>query len=210
MNFLQLFKISLTNPIQLVSIVGYAGLIAIIFAETGLLFGFFLPGDSLLVAAGVVTAASPLFHIPTLCFSLSVAAILGDLLGYALGYKLGPVLYEKKDSLFFKRKHMERGRAFYEKHGGKTIIFARFIPIVRTFAPTVAGAAKMTYKKFVLYNVLGGILWVNTFVLGGYYLGQTIPNINSHMHWILGIIIILSFLPIVAEVLKKRKIDAVK
>src|SRR5262249_45935731 len=147
----------------------------IVFVETGLFVGFFLPGDSLLVSAGIFAAAGHL-NLAWLLLAVSVCAVVGDQVGYAIGRKAGQTLYGRPDSLIFKRRHLERAHEFYEKYGAKTIVIARFVPIVRTFAPAVAGAANMNYRHFVTYNVMGGLLWVWSMLLGGYWLGSVIPN----------------------------------
>lgn len=184
---------------------GYLILIVIVFAETGLLVGFFLPGDSLLVTAGLVAAIDPSLNIGVLNLVLCAAAIAGDTTGYWIGYHFGPKVFSKEDSFFFHRDHLVRTQTFYEKHGPKTIVLARFVPIVRTFAPTVAGAGKMNYKKFLIYNILGGIGWVVSMTLLGYFLGRSIPNIDKKVHWVILIVIVLSLLPILKEWLHSRK-----
>ena len=185
---------------------GYIALFLIIFAETGLLIGFFLPGDSLLVTTGLLIATGVVdMNIYLLNVLLISAAIIGDAVGYYIGRKMGQKLYEKPDGKIFKREHIVKTHEFYEKHGGKTIIIARFIPIVRTFAPVVAGAADMTYKKFATYNILGGILWITSTTFLGYGLGNTIPNVTDYLHYIIGIVILLSILPPIFEILKERK-----
>ena len=178
---------------------GYTVLVGIVFAETGLLAGFFLPGDSLLVTAGLVAAADGVLHIGVLIALLSLAAIAGDSTGYALGYHLGPRLFTREDSRFFHKDHLVRTQHFYEKYGAKTIVLARFIPIIRTFAPTVAGVGKMRYPVFLSFNVFGGIGWVCSMTLAGYWLGHSIPNIERQLHWVIAIVILLSLLPIVRE-----------
>jgi len=183
---------------------GMAMLIAIVFAETGLLIGFFLPGDSLLVTAGVFAAAGHL-DIWTLLLSVSAAAVIGDQLGYYIGLRTGPRIFTREDSFLFKRAHLMRAHAFYEKHGGKTIILARFVPIVRTFAPVVAGVAEMNYRNFVTYNVVGGILWVWSMSLLGYSLGRVVPDIDRHIHIVIGVVIVLSILPGIIEVWRSRR-----
>ncbi|MEO6325078.1 MAG: VTT domain-containing protein [Thermoanaerobaculia bacterium] len=183
---------------------GYFGLLAIVFAETGLLIGFFLPGDSLLVTAGIFASKGDL-NLWTLLAGLSIAAIVGDAVGYAIGKKAGETLYSRPDSRFFKRKHLIAAHDFYEKYGGKTIILARFVPIIRTFAPTVAGAAGMTYRRFALFNVIGGVGWVFSTVLGGYFLGRTIPDLDKNIHFVIAIVVGLSILPIVYEAWKARR-----
>ena len=141
---------------------------AIIFAETGIFAGFFLPGDSLLITAGILAAAG-LLNVWSLLFFVSLAAVIGDQTGYYIGHKMGKRLFRKEDSLLFKKKHLEKAKDFYDKHGPKTIVLARFVPIIRTFAPFVAGIGKMSYKKFLSYNVSGGITWVAAFLLAGFY-----------------------------------------
>ena len=183
---------------------GHAALVAIVFAETGVLAGFFLPGDSLLVTAGLLAAAGTL-NVWLLLFELSLAAVLGDSLNYAVGRRLGPRLFSREDSFFFHKKHLERTQRFYEKYGAKTIVIARFVPILRTFAPAVAGVGQMNYSRFIFYNVAGGIAWVFSMILTGYFLGRTIPDIDHHIHKIIFIVIALSFLPIVFELYKARK-----
>ena len=188
---------------QLVTWAGYAGLTIIVFCETGLLAGFFLPGDSLLVTAGLVASQGTLDYF-VLNGLLIAAAILGDSTGYLIGYLVGPKLFKKEDSLFFKKKYLEKTHHFFEKYGGKTIILARFVPIVRTFAPTVAGVGRMAYRKFIAYNVIGGALWVFSMLLIGYFLGHTIPNIEKHLHLVIAIVIVVSFLPLLNEWRKSR------
>jgi len=178
---------------------GYTVLVAIVFAETGLLIGFFLPGDSLLVTAGLVASQGEALSIGWLLVLLSAAAIAGDSTGYAIGYHLGPRLFRREQSRWFRREHLERTQRFYEKHGAKTIVLARFVPIVRTFAPTVAGAAKMRYQTFLTFNVLGGIGWVASMTLIGYFLGRAIPDIEHKLHWVISIVIVASFVPLIKE-----------
>lgn len=183
---------------------GTLALIAIVFAETGLLVGFFLPGDSLLVTAGLFAARGDL-NVVMLLVTLSIAAVVGDAVGYGIGRRLGPKLFKKEDSLLFKRKHLVKAHEFYERYGGKTIVIARFVPIIRTFAPTVAGAAEMTYSKFAMFNVFGGILWVFSMVLGGYALGSVIPNIDKYIHYVIIIVVFLSLLPPLYEWWRERR-----
>lgn len=184
---------------------GYVVLLIIVFAETGLLAGFFLPGDSLLVTAGLISAVDGTLNIWILNFILSMAAIAGDTTGYWLGYHLGPRIFSREDSFFFHKNHLIRTQKFYDKYGPKTIVLARFIPIVRTFAPTVAGVGRMKYRKFLFYNIAGGIGWVMAMTLAGYFLGRSIPNIEKQIHWVIGIVIFLSFLPILKEWLAARR-----
>jgi membrane-associated protein len=205
---------SLTDPPRLIQLLatvmtgwlGYAVLFAIVFAETGLLIGFFLPGDSLLFTVGVVAGAGQL-DIFTINVLLIVAAIVGDATGYMLGRKAGPHVFNRPDSRFFKREHLVRTHEFYEKHGGKTIVYARFVPIVRTFAPFVAGVAGMPYSRFVTFNVFGGIGWVVLMTSAGYFLGG-IPFIQRHFEKVVIAIVLISVLPVVFEILKSRRAAA--
>jgi membrane-associated protein len=183
---------------------GYLVLTGIVFTETGLLIGFFLPGDSLLVTAGLV-AATGVLDIWGLNVALAAAAVAGDSTGYAIGARLGPRLFTRPKSLLFDPRHVERTRAFYERHGAKTIVLARFVPIVRTFAPVVAGVGQMRYRRFVLYNVVGGIGWVASMTWAGYLLGQTIPDIDRHLHLVVIVVVILSVIPIGLEIVRDRR-----
>ncbi|KKQ75654.1 MAG: hypothetical protein US96_C0007G0002 [Candidatus Woesebacteria bacterium GW2011_GWB1_38_5b] len=189
---------------ELIQTVGYVGLFAIVFAESGLFFGFFLPGDSLLVTAGLL-ATQGFFRIEILLVLLAFAAISGDSMGYWMGKKFGKRIFSREKSLLFDKKHLDRAHAFYEKHGGKTIILARFIPIIRTFAPIVAGIADMDYKKFLSFNLFGGLLWSWGMLLLGYFLGSVIPDVDKYMIPIIGIIIFLSLLPPIIEGYKHNK-----
>ena len=182
---------------------GLLMLVAIVFAETGLMFGFFLPGDSLLVTAGVFAAAGHL-DIISLLFWVTLAAIVGDQLGYYIGYRTGPRIFRRQDSLLFKRDHLLRARDFYERHGGKTIILARFIPVIRTFAPVVAGVGQMEYRRFVTFNVVGGVLWVWGMTLLGVTLGNAVPDIDKHIHVVIAVVVFLSILPAVIEYVRSR------
>ena len=188
---------------SLVRVGGLAGLTAIVFIETGLLVGFFLPGDSLLVTAGLFAARGDLEVVPMIVV-LSIAAIIGDTVGYNIGARAGPKLFTRPDSLLFNRKHLITTKEFYERHGPFTIVIARFIPILRTFAPVVAGVGAMEYKRFIVYNVAGGIGWVVTTVLGGYFLGQLVPNIHDHIHKVIAVVIVLSLLPAIIKVAKEK------
>jgi membrane-associated protein len=176
----------------------------IVFVETGLFVGFFLPGDSLLVSAGLFAAKGDLSLTALLVFA-SLCAVVGDQVGYVIGRTAGQALYSRPDSIIFRRKHLQKAHEFYEKYGGKTIVLARFIPIVRTFAPAVAGAAGMNYRKFVFYNIFGGVLWVFSMVLIGYGLGRSIPNLDRHIHWVIAIVVFLSILPGIIEVWRARR-----
>ena len=183
---------------------GYVILFAIVFTETGLLIGFFLPGDSLLITAGLVAAAGGL-NIWWLNVILIVAAVTGDSVGYAIGVRLGPRLFTRSKSLLFNPRHIERTRAFYARHGAKTIVIARFVPIVRTFAPVVAGVGQMEYRKFVFYNIAGGVGWVTSMTWAGYALGRAIPNVADYVHVIVVVVVILSVIPIVIELVRERR-----
>ena len=178
---------------------GTGVMVLIVFAETGLLAGFFLPGDSLLVTAGILAAAEGILDIRWLIVCLSLAAIAGDSVGYMVGYYLGPRLFRRNDSWLFHKDHLARTQRFYEKHGVKTIVLARFVPIIRTFAPTVAGVGRMAYGTFLLFNVLGGVGWVTGMLLGGFWLGRAIPDLEHQVHWVIGIVILVSCLPILRE-----------
>ncbi|OGW80612.1 MAG: hypothetical protein A3C47_06400 [Omnitrophica bacterium RIFCSPHIGHO2_02_FULL_51_18] len=204
MEFLTEFFSKIHHLDELIAWGGYTALTIIVFCETGLLAGFFLPGDSLLVTAGLVASQGKLDFL-TLNAFLMTAAIVGDSTGYAIGFFLGPRIFNREDSVFFHKAHVERTHRFFEKYGGKTIILARFVPIVRTFAPTVAGVGRMSYQKFLSFNVIGGILWVLSMLSIGYFLGASIPNIEKHLHLVIAIVIIISFLPLVHEWREARK-----
>ena len=183
---------------------GHVALIFIVFAETGLAAGFFLPGDSLLVVAGLFAAKGDL-NVFVLLSTLFVAAVVGDAVGYYSGSKLGPRIFKRQKSLLFRPSHLQKAHGFYEKYGGKTIIIARFVPIVRTFAPIVAGAAQMPYRKFVAFNVVGGFLWVFSMILGGYFLGSIIPDLDKHIEWVVIIVVALSLTPPLYEYIRARR-----
>jgi membrane-associated protein len=176
----------------------------IVFVETGLFVGFFLPGDSLLVTAGVFAAAGTI-PLRWLLLPGMLCAIAGDQVGYWIGRGAGSSLYNRKESFFFRRSHLQRAHDFYEKYGGKTVILARFVPIIRTFCPPVAGAAGMPYAQYVMYDVCGGILWIGSMVLGGYLLGRSIPNIGQRIHYVIAVVVVVSLLPAVISVLRERR-----
>jgi membrane-associated protein len=180
---------------------GIVGITAIVFVETGLFFGFFLPGDSLLVTAGILAAANQL-DIRWLILFPTIAAVVGDQTGYVIGRKAGNALREKYPKF---KVHLDRAHEFYEKYGTKTIVLARFVPIVRTFVPAVAGAAKMDYRKFVTFNVVGGVLWVFSTTLLGYGLGRAIPEIERYLHIVIAVVVVLSISPSIYEWWKIRK-----
>jgi membrane-associated protein len=186
---------------------GMVALVAVVFAETGLLVGFFLPGDSLLVTAGIFCTDAnptghPLLNILWLNVAVGLAAVAGDQVGFYIGRKTGPKLFTRENSLLFNKKHLIRTHEFYERHGGKTIIIARFMPIIRTFAPVVAGIGDMNYRRFVSYNVFGGIGWVMSMTGLGYVLASTYPQITKHIEKLIILIIFLSLLPGIIGYLK--------
>lgn len=174
---------------------GAAGLALIIFAETGLLLGFFLPGDSLLVTAGLLAATNGLFNVWWLGLLLSAASIIGNTLGYAIGKATGPRLFNRDNSLLFNKKHLHRAHDFYERHGAPTIVLARFMPIVRTFVPVVAGIGQMGYRRYTTYNIIGGFAWIWSMLFIGYFLGRYIPGIDRHIETVIAIVIALSVMP---------------
>ena len=178
----------------------------IIFAESGLMIGFFLPGDSLLFTAGLLSVSNThLAPLPVLIVGCAIAAIAGDQVGYAFGKKVGPPLFNRPDSRFFKQKHLRQAEEFFERHGSKTIILARFTPIVRTFAPIVAGASRMRYRTFVLYNVIGGIAWTTSMLCLGAALGKTFPSIGKNLDYVIVVIVALSLIPFAIEYLRHRR-----
>lgn len=189
---------------------GYVGLTSIIFAETGLLIGFFLPGDSLLVTAGLLSS-QPRFGLNVFLLGvlLTVASIAGNTVGYLIGQMSGPRLFRREESLLFKPRYLRQAHEFYERHGGKTIILARFMPIVRTFVPVVAGAAGMAYGRYTFYNVVGGVLWIWSMLFTGYFLGRYIPGIDRHIEKVILAVIVLSLLPALIHWLKARRQGAV-
>lgn len=195
----------LHDPVKLKELIawgGYALLFAIIFAETGLLVGFFLPGDSLLVTAGLM-AGQGYLSLGSLLVLMAIAAVTGDAVGYLIGLKTGPLLFNKEQSFLFRRDYLLKTKAFYEKHGGKTIVIARFVPIIRTFAPVIAGIGQMRYRRFFSYNVFGGLGWIGSMCTAGFFMGK-IPGVDKYLHLIIALIIFVSFLPVVAEIAKAR------
>ncbi len=191
------------NLQDMVKSIGLFGIWAIIFAESGIMLGFFLPGDSLLVTSGLL-ASQGFLNIYVLLFGCFVFAVLGDNVGYFTGYHLGRRLFEKEDSRFFKRKYLEETENFYSKHGQKTIILARFVPIVRTFAPIIAGTAAMRYKTFMFFNLIGGFLWTMGLTLFGYFLGRVVPDVDRYLLPIILVIIILSLAPAIWHFIEPR------
>ena len=197
------FFSKLGNLEELIKWGGLTVLIIIIFAETGLLIGFFLPGDSLLITAGLI-AAQGYLDITALNLSLIIAAIAGDQVGYLFGKKTGPKLFNREKSLLFNKDHLIKAKHFYEKYGGRAIIYARFVPFARTFAPIVAGIGDMNYRKFISYNIFGGIFWVLSMTLLGYFFGN-IPFVKKNFEFVIIGVIVLSVLPVVIGYLKHRK-----
>lgn len=203
---LELIRNLLHNLYNVQGLIQWGGTLlvcAIVFAETGLFVGFFLPGDSLLVTAGVFSAAGAL-KIGSLSLLVTLCAIAGDQLGYWIGRHAGQALYRRPDSAFFKRRHLERAHDFYEKYGAKTVILARFMPIVRTFCPLVAGAAQMRYIRYLAFDIVGGCCWGAGLVLGGYFLGSVVPNISQRIHWVIAVVVILSLLPAMIGAIRSR------
>ena len=192
------------DMMEAIKTIGYFGLFGVVFAETGLFLGFFFPGDSLLFVAGVL-AAQGFFSLPILLVGLFLSAFLGNLVGYWFGGYVGPKIFSREDSLLFKKSHLLKAQAFYERHGPKTIVLARFIPIVRTFAPIVAGVARMHYGTFVLYNLIGALLWSVGLTTLAYYLGGLVENIDRYLLPIVLLIIFLSILPGIFEYWRDRR-----
>ena len=176
----------------------------IVFVETGFFVGFFLPGDSLLVTAGIFSSAG-VIPLRWLLAPVMLCAIVGDQIGYWIGRTAGPALYRREDSLFFRRSHLQRAHEFYEKYGGRAVIFARFVPIIRTFCPPVAGAARMPYSRYLIFDIFGGVLWVGAMILGGYFLGRSVPNIGQRIHYVIAVVVLLSLLPAVISILRARR-----
>jgi membrane-associated protein len=198
----ELFR-RLYNVPELIRMGGLIGLVAVVFAETGLMVGFFLPGDSLLVTAGLFAAKGDL-NIVWLNLALMAAAIAGDSTGYWIGRRAGHALYSRPNSFFFRKQHLVKTHEFYEKHGGKTIVIARFVPIIRTFAPVVGGAAELTYRLFAMYNSGGGLGGVASMTLLGYFLGRAVPDIDKHIHIVVAVVIFLSLLPGIISIIREK------
>jgi len=177
----------------------------IVFIETGFFVGFFLPGDSLLVTAGVFAALPNGIPLKWLLLPVMLCAIVGDQIGYWIGRSAGAALYRREDSFFFRRSHLQRAHDFYEKYGGRAVILARFVPIVRTFCPPVAGAAKMSYSSYLAFDIFGGIFWVGAMILGGYSLGRSVPNIGQRIHYVIAVVIVVSVLPAVISIYRSRR-----
>jgi membrane-associated protein len=202
MDFLQYL-----NPETLIRTFGLIGFFAVIFAESGLFFGFFLPGDSLLFTAGLLSTTLGV-NIYLLAGGAVLMAILGDSVGYYFGKKIGPALFVKEDSLVFKKRYLQKAEDFFAKHGPKSIVLARFVPIVRTFTPILAGVGSMEYKVFLTYNIVGGIIWGGGITLLGYYLGSVIPNIDKYLVPIVLVIIAVSFIPVIVGIFSEMKTES--
>lgn len=194
------------DPESLIDTFGFVGILLIVFAESGLLIGFFLPGDSLLFTAGLLVSRDVLnVSLPLLLAGTFVAAVVGDQVGYVFGNRVGAALFRRPDSRIFKQKYVEHSQEFFERHGAKTIVIARFVPIVRTFAPILAGVGSMPYRTFVTFNVVGGFVWAVGVTSIGYALGETIPGIDRYLLPVIAVIVVLSVLPAVFEILKERR-----
>jgi len=189
---------------ELISSGGAPLICIIVFIETGFFVGFFLPGDSLLITAGIFSYAG-VIPLKWLLLPVMFCAIAGDQICYWIGRSAGAALYRREDSFFFRRSHLQRAHDFYEKYGGRAVILARFVPIVRTFCPPVAGAAKMPYSRYLLFDFLGGVFWIGTMILSGYSLAHLIPNIGQRIHYVILVVIFLSLLPPIISVLRKQR-----
>jgi membrane-associated protein len=192
------------DPKSLIEAFGTIGLFVIVFAESGLLAGFFLPGDSLLFTAGLLASQGHL-NFPIIVTGCFVAAVAGDQVGYVIGRKYGPAVFKRPDSRFFHQRNVDRARTYFEEHGSKTIVLARFVPIVRTFTPVLAGVGEMEYRKFVTFNVIGGFLWAVGVTTLGYALGESVPEIEKYLLPIVLVIGAVSFIPVILELLRMRK-----
>lgn len=193
----------LLHPDRLIETFGTIGIILIVFAESGLLFGFFLPGDSLLVTAGVLAARGDL-TLPVILVGVFVAAVAGDQVGYLFGRKVGPALFRRPDSRLFRHEHVERARRYFAEHGAKTIVLARFVPVVRTFAPIIAGVGRMEYRTFVAFNVLGGLLWGVGVTMIGFVLGEAV-DVDRYLLPVIVGVVALSLVPVAREALRARR-----
>ena len=183
---------------------GIAGLVAIVFAETALLVGVILPGDSLLFTAGLLASQQKL-NLAAVIVGATLAAIIGDQIGYLIGKRVGPRLFARPDARVFKQAHLRRADAFFAQHGPKTIVLARFVPVVRTFVPTLAGAARMNYRQFVTFNVAGGLLWATGVPAAGYLLGKSVPSIDKYLLPVIGLIVVVSLIPVAVVTLRHRR-----
>ena len=199
---------NLTDAQSILSKGGFYLLLIVVFAETGLFFGFFLPGDYLLFMAGLLCSSGMIdVSLGTLIVSVIAAGVLGNYTGYWFGYRTGPVLFNRNDSLFFKKRYIVIAEEFYAKHGGMALVLGRFFPIIRTFAPIFAGVVKVDFKKFTLYNFAGSIAWVCTFVLAGYFLGRRYPQLKDYLEYVVLGLIIVTTIPLLIAFLKKKKVS---
>jgi membrane-associated protein len=207
MNEIWNFLKELLNPESIVQL-GLPLLLFVIFAETGLFFGFFLPGDSLVFISGLICATNNEYldvNIVTLIVSMISVAVLGNIVGYWFGKKVGPALFKKEDSLFFKKRHLQATQSFYEKHGGKTLILGRFLPVVRTFAPILAGIIAIDFRKFMIYNLLGATAWIASISSIGFFLGSEFPKTKDYLGYIVIGLIIITSIPVFITYLKEKK-----
>ena len=195
---------ALLEPITLIKTLGVAGLFFAVFAESGLFFGFFFPGDSLLFTAGFL-ASQNILNITVILIGSFLCAVIGDSVGYWFGKAIGVKIFNKENSFFFSKKHIDSTKDFYNKYGNKTVFLARFVPVVRTFAPILAGVGNMPYKNFISYNIVGGFVWSFLVILLGFFLGKVIPNLDGYLLPIVLVIILISFLPVIFEVIKEKK-----
>jgi membrane-associated protein len=196
----------LVNPESIIRYGGLYLLLFVVFAETGLFFGFFLPGDSLMFTAGLLCATGILHvHIVALLLYIMLAAISGNMVGYLFGKKVGVLLFKRKSGFFFKQDHLIMARDFYNKHGGKAIILSRFLPIVRTFAPIIAGIVELDYRKFLIYNLVGGAAWVTSLVMCGYFLGKYVPETKAYLKYIVIFLIVITSIPFMINSIKKKR-----
>lgn len=200
---------NLTDAQSILSKGGFYFLLIVVFAETGLFFGFFLPGDYLLFMAGLLCSSGMIdVSLGTLILSVILAGVLGNYTGYWFGYRTGPMLFNKNDSLFFKKRYVIIAEEFYAKHGGMALVLGRFFPIIRTFAPIFAGVVKVDFKKFTIYNLVGSITWVNTFILSGYFLGKRYPQIKDYLEYVVIGLIVITSIPLIIAFLKRRLVKS--
>lgn len=200
------FLKELVNPENIIKYGGFWFLLFVVFAETGLFIGFFLPGDSLLFTAGLLTATGIIdVHIIFVVTGVCLAAIIGNTTGYAFGKRTSKAIFKRKKSFFFKPEHLYAAKDFYDRHGGKAIILGEFLPIIRTFAPIVAGAVSLKYRKFITYNITGAILWSNIMILLGYFLGASFPEIKNYLTYVIIFLIIITTIPVVRTIIKEQK-----
>jgi membrane-associated protein len=204
------FLRSLYDPEGLKELIRWGGaplVGCIVFVETGFFVGFFLPGDSLLITAGIFAAAG-VVPLRWLLLPVMACAVVGDQIGYWIGRTAGPALYRREESFFFRRSHLQRAHDFYERYGGRAVIFARFVPIIRTFCPPVAGAASMPYLRYLAFDLVGGTFWVGAMILGGFFLGRSVPNIGQRIHYVIAVVVLLSVFPAIISILRARKLSA--